>query len=98
MTWFFAVLIVLVMGGVAVVAAGHGAPLAPADHDRSDLALPQDRPVTAEDLRSLRFNTAVRGYRASEVDAFIDRLITQLDESQDRGPSPDPGPDPGATQ
>jgi DivIVA domain-containing protein len=98
MTWFFAVLIVLVMGGVAVVAAGHGAALGPADDDRADLALPQGRPITAEDLRGLRFNTAVRGYRASEVDALIERLATELEESQDRAASPDPGPEPGTTQ
>ena len=95
MTWFFAVLVVLVMGGVAVVAAGHGAPLAPAYDDRPDPGLPQDRPVTAEDLRALRFNTAVRGYRADEVDALIERLAVQL---EDRASSPEVDPEPGATQ
>ncbi len=80
MTWFFAVLIVLVLGAVAVVAAGRGASMGPAYPDRADVALPGDRPVTGDDLRALRFNTAVRGYRASEVDALIDLLAAQLDE------------------
>ena len=80
MTWFFAVLIVLVLGAVAVVAAGRGASMGPAYDDRADVALPGDRPVTGDDLRALRFNTAVRGYRASEVDALIDLLAAQLDE------------------
>ena len=80
MTWFFAVLIVLVLGAVAVVAAGRGASMGPAYDDRADVALPGDRPVTGDDLRALRFNTALRGYRASEVDALIDRLAAQLDE------------------
>ena len=87
MTWFFAVLIVLVMGGVAVVASGRGGSLGPAYDDRADVRLPADGPVTGEDLRALRFNTALRGYRASEVDALIERLAGQLDEQA--GPPPD---------
>jgi DivIVA domain-containing protein len=82
-TWFFAVLIVLVLGAVAVVASGRGASLGPAYDDRADVRLPADRPVTGNDLRGLRFNTAVRGYRASEVDALIDLLAAQLDEGGD---------------
>ena len=80
MTWFFAVLIVLAMGAVAVVASGRGASLGPSYDDRADVRLPADRPVTGDDLRALRFNTAVRGYRASEVDALIERLAAQLDD------------------
>lgn len=83
MTWFFAVLIVLAMGAVAAVASGRGASLGPAYDDRADVRLPVDRPVTGDDLRGLRFNTAVRGYRASEVDALIDLLAAQLDDDSD---------------
>jgi DivIVA domain-containing protein len=79
-TWLLAVLVVLVIGAVAVVAAGRGGSLGPAYDDRADVRLPGDRRVTGDDLRALRFNTAVRGYRASEVDALIDRLAAQLDE------------------
>lgn len=79
MTWFFAVLIVLVMGGVAVVAAGWGGTLGPSYDDRADVRLPADRPVTGADLRGLRFNTVLRGYRPSEVDALVERLSAQLD-------------------
>jgi DivIVA domain-containing protein len=79
MTWFFAVLIVLALGAVAVVAAGRGASLGAAYDDRADVRLPADRPVNGEDLRALRFNTVLRGYRASEVDALIERLADQLD-------------------
>ena len=85
MNWFLAVLIVLAIGGVAAVAAGRGGSLGQAYDDRADVRLPADRPVTGDDLRALRFNTAVRGYRASEVDALIDRLADQLDRGvQDR--------------
>ena len=81
MMWFFAVLIVLALGGVAVVAAGTGAPLARAYDDRPDAVVPADRPLTGADLKAVRFSTAVRGYRASEVDALLDRLAAQLDRS-----------------
>jgi DivIVA domain-containing protein len=79
--WFFAVLIVLAIGGVAVVASGQGAPLAPAYDDRPDAVVPADRPLTGADLKAIRFSTAVRGYRASEVDALLERLATQIDAS-----------------
>ena len=49
-------------------------------------------------LRALRFNTAARGYRASEVDALIDRLAAQLDERDvDDSDTPD-GIDPDGPQ
>jgi DivIVA domain-containing protein len=85
MMWFFAVLIVLAIGGVAVVAAGFGAPLARAYDDRPDAVVPADRPLTGADLKTVRFSTVVRGYRASEVDALLDRLATQLDRSTPPG-------------
>ena len=85
MMWFFAVLIVLAIGGVAVVASGFGAPLARAYDDRSDAVVPADRPLTGADLKAVRFSTVVRGYRASEVDALLDRLATQLDRSPPPG-------------
>jgi DivIVA domain-containing protein len=78
MMWLFAVLVVLAIGAIAVVAAGIGAPLARTYDDRRDVVVPTDRPLTAADLRGLRFTTAVRGYRASEVDALLDRLAAQL--------------------
>jgi DivIVA domain-containing protein len=81
MMWFFAVLIVLALGGVAVVAAGTGAPLARVYDDRPDAVVPSDGSLTGADLRAVRFSTAVRGYRASEVDALLDRLAAQLDGS-----------------
>ena len=87
MMWFFAVLIVLAIGGVAVVAAGHGAPLARAYDDRPDAVVPTDRPLTGADLEAVRFSTALRGYRASEVDALLERLAAQIDAS----PPPESG-------
>ena len=83
MSWFFAVLIVLLIGAVAVVASGRGSTLGPAYDDRADVRLPAEGPVTGDDLRGLRLNTAVRGYRASEVDALLERLAAQLDEQSE---------------
>jgi DivIVA domain-containing protein len=77
--WFFAVLVVAVLGGVAVVASGRGGSMAEAYDDRPDALVPADRPLVAADLRRVRFTTAFRGYRMSEVDALLDRLSAELD-------------------
>ena len=76
--WFFAILLVLLMGGIAVVASGRGAPLAEATHDRPDAVLPVGQ-IHGDDLRRARFSLAFRGYRMSEVDTLLDRLARQLD-------------------
>lgn len=87
MMWFFAILIVLAMGGVAMVAAGKGAPLAEVYDDRPDALVPTDGPLTGRDLRRVRFSLGFRGYRMSEVDALLDRLARELDERPDaQGP------------
>lgn len=83
MAWFFGVLVVLLIGGIAVVASGRGETLAPTQADAPDQRLPLDRPVTGADLREVRFSTAVRGYRASEVDALLARLAQQLEDPED---------------
>lgn len=81
MMWLFAIVIVLVMGGIAMVASGRGGGMDPAYDDRPDLALPTDRPLTAADLRSVRFPLALRGYRMSDVDALLARLATEREDS-----------------
>jgi DivIVA domain-containing protein len=89
MMWFFAILIVLAMGGVAMVAAGRGTPLEEAFDDRPDALVPTDGPLTGGDLRRVRFSLGFRGYRMSEVDALLDRLARELDDR----PAPRPGAD-----
>ena len=84
MMWFFAILIVLAMGGVAAVAAGYGRPLAEAYDDRPDALVPAGSPLKADDLRAVRFSTALRGYRMSEVDALLNRLATELEAERAR--------------
>ena len=90
MTWFFAVIVVAVLGGIAVVAAGAGGSLAESFDDRPDARVPADGPLTARDLRSVRFSTALRGYRMSEVDALLDRLAAEREPRHERDPD-DPG-------
>lgn len=80
MTWFFAVLVVALIGAVAVVAAGRGATMPDTYDDRPDARVPADDPLTATDLRAVRFSTALRGYRMAEVDALLDRLAEERAE------------------
>lgn len=90
--WFFAILVVLALGGIAVVAAGRGAPLAEVYDDRPDSTVPAEGPLTAEDLRRVRFSLGFRGYRMSEVDALLDRLATELEEAPAEEPRSDDQP------
>jgi len=85
-TWVFAVVVVAVIAVVAVVATGRGGAMSEAYDDRRDVRVQADGPLTAEDLAGVRFTTAFRGYRTSEVDALLDRLMTEMRER-----SPEPG-------
>ena len=81
MMWLFAILIVLALGGVALVAAGRGTPMTPAYDDAPDALVPADGPITADDLRRIRFPMAFRGYRMAEVDALLNRLAEEREQS-----------------
>ena len=84
MTWLFAVVVVVVMGVTAVVATGRGGALAEVHDDRPDSRVPEAGPLSAADLRAVRFSTAVRGYRMAEVDALLDRLAAELEAGDDQ--------------
>jgi len=84
MMWFFAVLIVLAMGGVAAVAAGYGRPMAEVYDDRPDVFVQAGEPLGADDLRKVRFSTALLGYRMSEVDSLLHRLAIELENERAR--------------
>jgi DivIVA domain-containing protein len=88
MTWFFAVVVVVLMGGVAVVAVGRGGSMAETFDDRPDATIPAEGPMTGQDLRAVRFSTAFRGYRMSEVDALLERLAADRDEPVVRADPP----------
>ncbi|MDX6324354.1 MAG: hypothetical protein QOK15_708 [Nocardioidaceae bacterium] len=85
MTWFFAVVAVALMGIAAVVATGRGGSMTDVFDDRRDARVQADGPLTAADLRRVRFTTALRGYRMAEVDALLDRLAAELEQrAEDR--------------
>jgi len=84
MMWFFAVLIVLVLGGVAMVAAGVGTPMGEEYGDRPDAVVPADRRLRADDLRRVRFPVRLRGYDMSAVDALLARLAAEAEERETR--------------
>jgi DivIVA domain-containing protein len=86
MMWFFAVLIVLAMGGVAAVAAGYGTPLSEEYDDRPDATVQADGPLTSGDLRRVRFTTAWFGYRKSEVDTLLRRLAAEAEDREAQMP------------
>ena len=90
MIWLFAILAVLVVGGLVVLAVVRGAQSQPAYDDRPEVRLPVDRPLRAEDLTAVRFTTAARGYRMAEVDALLSRLRAEMAEREGGfGVSPD---------
>jgi DivIVA domain-containing protein len=76
--------------GVLVVAAllflgasvlmGRGETQPPAELDRSPVELPDDRPVSGDDVRDLRISVAARGYRMTEVDWLLEQFADALDE------------------
>ncbi|MGY1703794.1 DivIVA domain-containing protein [Geodermatophilus sp. SYSU D00697] len=78
------VLTVLVVGALVFLAGalllGRGETQPPADLDRSPVELPDDRPVTGEDVRGLRISVTARGYRMTEVDWLLEQLAQALEE------------------
>jgi DivIVA domain-containing protein len=81
MMWVFAILVVLAMGGVALVASGRTGALPEEYDDRPDVLVPAGR-LAGDDVRRVRFSLAFRGYRMSEVDTLLSRLAAQLDEAR----------------
>ncbi len=94
MTWFFALVVVALRGAPAVGAAGGGGARTEVPDDRPDSLVPAERPLRGEDLRTVRFSTALRGYRMAEVDALLDRLAAQLDARPDQPADERPADDP----
>ncbi|MFI9327317.1 DivIVA domain-containing protein [Kitasatospora sp. NPDC052868] len=78
MFWVIVVAMAVVVGGAALVALGGGGSLPEAVHDRIAARLPQDRPLSRDDVDGIRLPMAVRGYRMDEVDDVLDRLGAEL--------------------
>jgi DivIVA domain-containing protein len=73
------VVAVLLFLGASVL-MGRGETQPPAELDRSPVELPDDRPVSGDDVRDLRISVAVRGYRMTEVDWLLEQFADALDE------------------
>ena len=73
------VTLVILAGGVVVAAAGHGEGLAPREVDDPPIRLPE-QDLTGDDVREVRFSTAMRGYRVAEVDEVLERLAREIDD------------------
>ena len=88
MIWvlFIVVAVVLVGGFLALVTGRIGYdPMAAATTTQSEPLLPEE--ITAPDIATIRFDTALRGYRMDQVDAVLDRLqdrIAELEAERDR--------------
>ena len=77
---FFILLGIVVLGGIAVVAAGQGDGLEAAPIDRAPFDLPTERLVSRPDVDRLRFSVGLRGYRMDEVDEVLDRLAVDIEQ------------------
>jgi len=79
------VLVLAVVAGVVFVAAaavfGRGEELAPLPPDATPTRLPAVE-VRGSDVRGLRFQQVLRGYRMIEVDWALERLAGELDRVQ----------------
>ena len=75
--------VLAVLFATAVLATRSDPLLADAPPDLPDLVLP-DGPMRAEHVADVRFSTAVRGYRMSEVDDVLERLAAELAERDRR--------------
>lgn len=80
-----ALIYLLVVAAVAAVVFalasavfGRGEELAPLPPGATPTRLPA-RDIAGPDVRGLRFQQAVRGYRMAEVDWVLDRLAAELD-------------------
>ncbi|GAB3871671.1 DivIVA domain-containing protein [Kibdelosporangium lantanae] len=83
---FYLVVMVFVAALVFLLASvlfGRGEELPPLPPGASPTRLPASD-VTGEDLRKVRFQMVLRGYKMSEVDWVLERLGTEIDELRAR--------------
>ncbi|OLT09883.1 cell division protein DivIVA [Pseudonocardia sp. CNS-139] len=66
--------------GLAAVVFGRGEELAPLPPGATPTRLPAGE-IDGDDVRDLRFQQALRGYRMEEVDWALDRLADALDRT-----------------
>ncbi len=78
-----AAVIALVLFGLALLLFGRGEQMPPLAARTSPASLPAQQ-IEGDDVRSVKFSLAVRGYRMSDVDWTLDRLAEELDRTRER--------------
>ena len=73
-----ALVIAAIVFGVTVLLGGGDSGLTPAEPDGRAVPLPGDRPLVEEDIVRTRFDTALRGYRMSQVDQALQRAAYDI--------------------
>lgn len=71
--------VLAVIAGIALVAAGRGGSLPEVEPDRSPRGRLPSGDITREQVDGLRFTLALRGYRMDEVDDVLDRLVDEIE-------------------
>lgn len=81
-TLLLVLVVVLVIGGlvfgVVSLLSGDDPGLAPAEPDGRARPLPNDRSLHEEDLKEVRFDVGLRGYRMAQVDRMLRRTAYDL--------------------
>lgn len=75
--------VVLVLFAAAVLSTREGPVLAEAPPDAAYSTLPPG-PLQPQDVSAVRFDMALRGYRMSEVDEVLQRLVGELRSRDER--------------
>ncbi|WP_406077476.1 DivIVA domain-containing protein [Micromonospora sp. NBC_00858] len=73
-----ALTVAAVVFGVTVLVSGRDPGLAPAEPDSQAVPLPGTRPLRESDVGSVRFDTALRGYRMAQVDQAMRRAAYDI--------------------
>jgi DivIVA domain-containing protein len=78
MVWFIVLLAVAIIALAVLAGTGRLGSMPPQVQDRPGPDLPEG-PLSAEDLRLVRFAAVPRGYAMDQVDVVLDRMADQLD-------------------
>jgi DivIVA domain-containing protein len=82
--WFFALIVVVLIGAVAVVASGRWGAMSTAYDARPDMSVPARQALTSDDIETARFGVGLRGYRMDEVDTLLERVAREVAERDRR--------------
>ena len=73
-----ALVVAAIVFGVTVMVGGGDPGLTPVEPDGKAVPLPSDRPLAEDDILATTFDTALRGYRMSQVDQALQRAAYDI--------------------